>query len=129
MSRDENDGLQSRNHVWSKIEDYFDLYSKVSDAPYVPGERFFNGLGQWFALFSGIMIEPYFQKYQETHQWIWTGISGWTLFALITSYVIFPAIYKNAFDPDKPVIVQLAPIFTAGLGWHTLLSTAIKAVK
>jgi len=26
-------------------------------------------------------------------------------------------------------MVQLAPIFTAGLGWHSLLATAIKAVK
>src|SRR5580765_3398975 len=64
-------------------------------------------VGQWIALFAGVVIQPFFQNYQSSHEWIWTGITGWTLFAVITSFVIFPAIYKNAFDPDKPVMVQL----------------------
>jgi hypothetical protein len=85
---------------------------------------------QWSALFGGILIQPFFQAYQasSTHTWSFNGFGGWTLFALITSVVIFPAVYKKAFDQDSPAIVQLAPIFTAGLGWQSLLTTAIKIV-
>jgi len=97
--------------------------------PLFPNHSPWAAIGQWFALFAGVTIQPFFQNYQTTHEWVWEGISGWTLFALITSFVIFPAVYKSAFDPGKPVMVQLAPIFTAGLGWHSLLATAIKALK
>ena len=85
---------------------------------------------QWSALFAGILIQPFFQAYQasSTHTWSFNGFGGWTLFALITSVVIFPAVYKKAFDQDSPALVQLAPIFTAGLGWQSLLTTAIKIV-
>jgi hypothetical protein len=82
---------------------------------------------QWVALFAGVLIQPFFQNYQATHQWTFGGLGGWALFSLITSVLIFPAVYKNAFDEDKPVIVQLAPIFAAGLGWQSLLTTVIKA--
>jgi len=83
---------------------------------------------QWSALFAGIAIQPFFQAYQAHHSWSFEGVGGWTLFALITSIVIFPGVYKRAFDQDSPVLVQLAPIFTAGLGWQSLLTTAIKLV-
>ena len=86
-----------------------------------------SALGQWLALFAGVLIQPFFQTYQTTHVWAWNGISGWVLFALITSFVAFPSVYRHAFDTDRPVIVQLAPIFTAGLGWQSLVTTALQA--
>lgn len=85
-----------------------------------------SAFGQWLALFAGVLIQPFFQAYQATHKWQWAGFSGWALFALITSILIFPAVYRKAFDRDKPVIVQVGPIFAAGLGWQSLLTTAVK---
>jgi hypothetical protein len=34
--------------------------------------------------------------------------------------LIFPGVYKSAFDPGKPLFVQLCAIFTAGVGWQSL---------
>jgi len=83
--------------------------------------------GQWLALFAGVLIQPFFLQYQKTHHWAFDGVTGWALFALITSILIFPAVYRSAFDPEKPAMLQLAPIFAAGLGWQSLLTTAIDA--
>ena len=84
-------------------------------------------LPQYVALVLGIMIEPYFQRYQLIHQWQWyiEGIFGRVLFALIVGLMIFPAVYKNAFDETKPWFVQVCPIFTAGVGWQALLGTVM----
>ena len=60
-------------------------------------------------------------------QWAFDGFGAWAAFALIVSLVIFPGIYKNSFDPTKPVVVQILPIFAAGMGWQSLLSTVVKA--
>ncbi len=49
------------------------------------------------------------------------------MFAIFVGTVIFPAVYKTAFDPTKPIFVQLCAIFTSGLGWQALLQTAVKA--
>jgi hypothetical protein len=84
-------------------------------------------LFQWLALFAGVLIQPFFQTYQSTHKWVFDGLTGWALFALIVSVVIFPAVYRNALDIGKPVFVQLATIFMAGLGWQSLLTTVVNA--
>jgi hypothetical protein len=103
--------------------------NRVAEAV-APSQKARSAWFQWMALFGGILIQPFFQAYQASanHQWSFDGFGGWTLFALITSVVIFPGVYKRAFDQDSPVLVQLAPIFTAGLGWQSLLTTAIKLV-
>jgi hypothetical protein len=43
--------------------------------------------------------------------------------------MILPGVYKNSFAPDKPILVQLAAIFTAGVGWQTLFEAAAKTVS
>ncbi len=82
---------------------------------------------QWIALFAGVLIQPFFRTFQNTGIWFWDGFWGWMLFALITSILIFPFVYKNSFDKSKPMIIEVAPIFAAGLGWQSLLTTAMKA--
>jgi hypothetical protein len=32
---------------------------------------------------------------------------------------LLPAVYKNAFDPDKPILIQLCALFASGLGWQS----------
>jgi hypothetical protein len=79
-------------------------------------------------LFAGILIQPYFEGYKQTHAWHFAGFWGWSVFACVTSAIIFPAVYRKAFDADSPLLVQLGPIFASGLGWQSLMATAIKAV-
>ncbi len=82
---------------------------------------------QWIALFAGILVQPFFDNYRQTGEWSLDGFSGWCFFALIVAFMVFPSVYKNAFDPEKPVVVQVAPIFTAGMGWESLFEAAKKA--
>lgn len=81
---------------------------------------------QWLALVLGIVIQPSFANYQAHGEWKFDGLPGWIAFAVITAVIVFPAVYRNAFDPAKPLIIQVIPIFTAGLGWQSLLTTAAK---
>ena len=116
----------------NKLIRYFDI-----NAPALPRgskgvtdeARKIRALPQWLVLFAGILIQPFFDGYKQTHHWIWQGFWGWVLFALITAFIAFPAVYRNSFDKDKPIVVLLAPIFTAGIGWQSIVSTIIQAVK
>ncbi|HEY6252271.1 MAG TPA: hypothetical protein VI685_20130 [Candidatus Angelobacter sp.] len=82
---------------------------------------------QWLALFAGVLIQPFFHEYQVSRHWNFNGLGGWAIFSLIASILIFPVVYRTAFDDKKPVVVLLAPIFAAGLGWESLLATVLKA--
>lgn len=114
------------------IKRYFDLMSDVRE-----GNA--RGLGaasdqalpavwpQYVALVLGIVLEPYFSAYQVSGTWDLGGIAGRVLFAVVAGVVALPAVYRNAFDPQKPMVVQLSAIFTAGMGWQSLLGTALAA--
>jgi hypothetical protein len=80
-------------------------------------------------LFLGVLIQPFFEGYQHTRQWHSVGFWGWSAFALVTSILIFPAVYRKAFDDDAPLIVLLGPIFASGLGWESLMGTVLKAAS
>ena len=107
----------------SKLADYFDINRDV--APRLGKEGGPQWLPQWLALLAGVVIQPSLQAFRESGQWslpTW----GWALFAVIAAVLIFPVIYRAAFDANKPFLVHLAPIFAAGLGWESLLGTAMK---
>ncbi len=84
---------------------------------------------QYLALVAGIIVQPPFEHFRNStpHEWALSAVPSWIPFALIVGVVVFPALYKNAFDPTKPMFVQLCAIFTSGLGWQVLLQTALKA--
>jgi hypothetical protein len=84
-------------------------------------------LWQWIALFLGIWIQPYFELYRNTQHWEWTGGFGRVLFAAITAVMIFPGLYRKLIDEPKPLIILLAPCFIGGMGYQSLLATALKA--
>ena len=48
------------------------------------------------------------------------------IFGLIVGIILLPAVYKSAFDPQKPVLVQLAALFPLGIGWQSLFVSATK---
>jgi len=81
---------------------------------------------QYLALLAGIFVQPFLAKYRETGTWNLTGWGGWLIFAAIVGVIVFPSVYRNAFDPTKPIYVQLCAIFAAGLGWQTLFQAAVK---
>lgn len=109
---------------------YFDLLANVRSTTaraFADSGKKLHWAPQWLALFLGIMIQPSFDHYRQHREWVFTGIYGWAFFALIVSVMIFPSVYRNAFDPEKPILVQLGPIFVAGMGWEALLETVGKA--
>lgn len=111
---------------------YFDLASDLrSKRREVKGAitKTFHWLPQYVALVAGVLIQPFFNAYQQTGQWNFTGFTGRVLFAVIVGLAIFPAVYKRAFDLEKPLFVQLCAIFAAGMGWESLLRTALKAAN
>jgi hypothetical protein len=105
---------------------YFDITSRARDLERLPLGKSPSALPQWLTLFAGVLIQPYFEGFRKAGVWQFSGFWGWSLFAIITSIIVFPAVYRKTFDPEAPVAVQLGPIFASGLGWQSLMSTALK---
>jgi hypothetical protein len=110
---------------------YFDLLANVrptrptamSEAPGL------QWIPQYCALLAGVLIQPYFAQYQSTHHWDLNGLPGWIVASLVISVIVFPAVYRGAFDPTKPWLIQIAPIFAGGLGWNSLFAIALSAAS
>jgi hypothetical protein len=79
---------------------------------------------QYLTLVLGITIQPFFEAYQQTAHWEVSGAIGRFAFAIIVGLLIFPSVYRGAFDSEKPIFTQLCAIFAAGMGWQSLLHTA-----
>jgi hypothetical protein len=90
-------------------------------------QRSIHWFPQYLALVAGILVQPFFQKYMATGQWDLKGFWGWAAGSAVVSAMAFPGVYKRTFDAERPLFVQLCVIFTAGTGWQTLVSTALKA--
>lgn len=84
---------------------------------------------QYVALVLGIAVQPYLAQFQTTGEWSWDVQNwlSWLLFAGITGLIIFPGVYRKAFDADQPKFVQFCAIFATGIGWKSLLTAAVKA--
>ena len=82
---------------------------------------------QYVTLVAAITIQPYFEEYQKSGHWSIEGAFGRMIFGLVVGILIFPSVYKGAFDNEKPIFLQLCAIFAAGMGWQSLLLTGAKA--
>jgi len=112
---------------------YFDLQSErrsllprgqaAGDSPHAPV------FPQYGALTLGVLVDPFLRKYiaSGVFDFDFAFFVGRTSFALLMAIVLLPAVYRNAFDPDKPILVQLCALFVSGLGWQSLFQTAVKA--
>lgn len=112
--------------------DYFDLQwgrRPVAAVPHKgPGPApTFPVLPQYLALAAGVAVQPFLNHYIETHQWSvsWGTVIAQIVFGFLMGACIFPGVYRNAFDPGKPLFVQLCAIFTTGLGWESLFKTGV----
>ncbi len=113
------------------VKNYFSIYNVPQKAlrslatPNKPHSFF-----QWLAMLFGVLIQPFFSYYKTHGKVIWElAYKNWEflLFAVIVAVIAFPGIYKSAFDATKPKWIQMIPIFTAGLGWQTLVDSAVSA--
>jgi hypothetical protein len=84
---------------------------------------------QYGAVTLGVLADPLLRNYIETKSFALDvpSIAAGTGFALLMAIAILPAVYKNAFDPEKPILVQLCALFTSGVGWQSLFQTAATA--
>jgi hypothetical protein len=114
--------------IVNPIASYFDLRSpKVQTMGVKRPTTVLSCWPQYAALVTGIVAQPFFAEYQLTHNWNLHGVGGRAIFSVIVGIIVFPSVYKNAFDPDKPIFVQLCAIFAAGMGWQSLLHTTMAA--
>jgi hypothetical protein len=106
-----------------KLTRYFDLTPKER-GPEPTHAVLLPWWPQYLTLVLGVTVQPFFEAYQRTSHWDVNGPMGRFVFALIVGVLIFPSVYRGAFDPDKPMFTQLCAIFAAGMGWQSLLHTA-----
>lgn len=115
---------------------YFDLQSEqrlpprgaVKGAPRGPAKHA-PVLPQYGAVALGVLADPMIRSYVESETFsldLW-GLPARTGFALLMAILLLPAVYKNAFDPEKPILVQLCALFTSGAGWQSLFQGAAAA--
>jgi hypothetical protein len=109
---------------------YFDLQSdrrpQTLEAQAQAQGQDFPTVPQYCALVLGIFVQPFLAEFQKTHVWNLAGWSGWIIFSAIAGIIIFPLIYKNSFDRNSNLFVQLCAIFVSGLGWQSLLQTVLR---
>ncbi len=121
---------------------YFDLHSRqrsvtpkgVTAAPRTkraaePSAKHAPVLPQYAAVAAGVLVDPLLRSYidSETFNFDFWSLLARAGFALLMAILLLPAVYKNAFDPDKPLLVQLCALFTSGVGWQSLFQTAATA--
>ena len=96
--------------------DYFDLNRDLKRelAPQDSDHTTIHWIPQWLTLLAGIVVQPFFSHFQASGNWDFAGFRSWILFSVIVAFLIFPAVYRGAFDAKRPIIVQLGPIFTRG---------------
>lgn len=114
---------------------YFDINSKIKAAgpvAFAKGSvKRLHWFPQYVTLLVGIIIQPFLERYRNSqpHSWDFTGLQGHILFALIVAFIVFPQVYKRVvISAGTPLIIVLAGIFSAALGWQTLFETATAAV-
>jgi hypothetical protein len=96
-----------------------------------PGTEHAAVLPQYGAVSLGVLADPLLRNYIETQSFSldFAGIAARTGFALLMAIALLPAVYKNAFDPDKPILVQLCALFASGLGWQSLFQAGAAAIQ
>lgn len=110
---------------------YFDLQSAgrhTAPEGHDAERRYAPVLPQYAVVSAGVVIEPLLRTYIASGAWQYqsSGFLGRVIFGLIVGIILLPGIYKSAFDPEKPVLVQLAALFPLGIGWQTLFSSVTK---
>jgi hypothetical protein len=121
--------------VTNAIIDYFDLRSTFGalspgqSPPKAAAAQHAAVLPQYGAVALGVLADPLLRNYIATQHFGLDAavIATRTGFALLMAIALLPAVYKNAFDPEKPILVQLCALFASGLGWQSLFQAGATA--
>jgi hypothetical protein len=116
--------------MMNAIASYFDLTDglaerraaapiKLERPPVVP---------QYLALAAGVAAEPFLARFIARQPLGLADILPQTVFGLIVAIIIFPGVYRNAFDPERPIFVQICAIFASGIGWQSMVHLATNGV-
>jgi hypothetical protein len=122
------------NAMLEGVARYFDLQSqqrwKMQTEAVGGQQQHAPVLPQYGALSLGVLVEPFLNNYvaSGTFGFDLSGVALRGIFALLMAILLLPAVYKNAFDPEKPLLVQLCALFTSGVGWQSLFQTTATAV-
>ena len=79
---------------------------------------------QYVALATGVAAEPFVTRFIAHQPLGLAAILPQIAFGLMIATILFPGVYRNAFDPERPILVQLCAIFAAGIGWQSLFHAA-----
>ena len=109
---------------------YFDLTAGLAErriaGPHIPERP--PVLPQYLALAAGVVAAPLADQFSRNRSFDIGGAIGTPLlFGLVVAIAAFPAVYRNAFDPERPIFVQLCAIFASGIGWQSLFQAATGA--
>jgi magnesium-transporting ATPase (P-type) len=87
-------------------------------------------LEMFFTLILSVIASRFLDYYRGAVSW--NPLRDWQylFFAVIVSLVAFLVVYRKAQrNRSEPTLVQLAFVFTAGIGWEKMLSTATDLFK
>lgn len=87
-------------------------------------------LEMFFTLVLSVIASRFLDYYRGAVSW--NPLRDWPylFFAVIVSLMAFPVVYQKAQrNRSEPTLVQLGLIFTAGIGWEKMLSTATDLFK
>ena len=80
----------------------------------------------WVGLMVGVLMQPIFPILATiSDEALWAALwSGRTLVAALIALIIFPSVYKNAFNPTEPLLAQIGTVLMAGIGWRSVVDGA-----
>lgn len=108
------------------VSTYFDLRDSATSNETSNGLA--SSLPQYVAVALGVLVQPFYDAMRAS-----AGKPSATLtwqvaiFSLIVAAMIFPAIYRAAWNTQQPRFVQYCSIFAAGVGWQSLIKMAAGA--
>ncbi|HEY5713273.1 MAG TPA: hypothetical protein VIT38_15365 [Allosphingosinicella sp.] len=79
---------------------------------------------QYLAVAAGVAAEPILSRFIAHQPLGLAAILPQVVFGVIVAIIVFPGVYRNAFDPERPIFVQICAIFACGVGWQSLLHAA-----
>jgi hypothetical protein len=106
---------------------YFDLLrarpARIQAGPALPA--IWRQLIIYGSVIIGILVLPLIQSaaLSVSEAFAWRNV----LIALVIGLGIFPTAYRNAFDPNSPLLSQAGVAVMTGFGWENLFHAAVSA--
>lgn len=105
---------------------YFNLFAprpaRLESATSLP-----SGVRQaviYLSVVIGILAVPLIKNYALAIEDVF-GLRH-IVIALVVGLGLFPAAYRNAFDPSAPLLSQAGVSVMTGIGWENIIQTAMK---